>query len=415
MPYEWDRTSLMPHLYSEVEVSQSECDASVPEDVLGELGNYDDHWYSEFSSSMWYTGHHGVGTDEVQRAFSTSRPLKSQSARGHFRLRKSVMSPESRRCLSESPGLRCMADRFELNIDDSPATWVMEAEGTIDAEKHRLCLVVCRSVSPLLAAMQNATGLEGVASKDCQMSLTLVVSGSHTWGEFEAVGVGTFRSLRNASDPLFFEPMEFRETGRSAMRDAGAMAAIVWSENAEALQSLVAMSLSIFCVWAQLRHSHREPKFVPHLSRTMLWTLAAGYAIPLMFQLQVVDFLYRPGRRDDNYIRSNDEYGGSLEASLEAVLRVLAMVPLVLLLRLISNVSSAQKLRTQRETVWKEAAVPLISALLYLITAIVAWPLMAFMGRVSAAIGGAGIDPPQTSACTPQAHPCSLVYYGSPR
>jgi hypothetical protein len=214
----------------------------------------------------------------------------------------------------------------------------ISAEGVYDIETGSLCLVACQV---------------GNGSSDCDVLVTFQFAPVNSV-EGER-GVGTMKSLRKRSDPLFFEAVDFVSYGMTAQE-------IVQSSSRmdmESVMLVVSMALSCAFTALQLRHVSKHPEALPATSVTMLVVLALGYVIPLVLNLE------------DRYTDSRRRYmlqltsAGSLDLN-EFMLRASTMLALVLQLRLLQLALSRRSTGQAGSTIW-------ICLPLYVLGAVVVW------------------------------------------
>ncbi|XP_066381792.1 uncharacterized protein [Miscanthus floridulus] len=182
-------------------------------------------------------------------------------------------------------------------------------------------------------------------------------------------GVGTIKSLRKQSDPLFFEAMDFVSYGMSVRQIEESSSRM----DMESIMLVVSMTLSCVFTALQLRHVNKHPEALPATSVTMLVVLGLGYVIPLVVNLED---MYTDTRR--RYILQLTS-AGSLDLN-EFMLRATTMLALVLQLRLLQLALSSRRSTDQagskqedslssdaeRSTLW-------ICLPLYVLGAVVVW------------------------------------------
>jgi hypothetical protein len=187
----------------------------------------------------------------------------------------------------------------------------ISAEGVYDPERGIMSMAGCQ---------------ERDGSTDCQILITV---------QFAAVGdmarglgsEGAISSLRDRTDPLFFENMDITLYGMYGMYSVELSGAISRMD----LESvMVAASATLSCVFAvvQILHARRRPETAPAMSVTMLAVLALGHLAPLALGFEV---LFVSGR--SRYFLDSTE-GGWLDLN-QAMVRVPALIAFLLHLRLL--------------------------------------------------------------------------------
>ena len=238
----------------------------------------------------------------------------------------------------------------------SPQLQRVSAEGVYDIKTGSLCLVACRQVTN--------------GSSDCDVLVTFQFAPvSPVEGER---GVGTIKSLRKQSDPLFFEAMDFVSYGMTVRQIEESSSRM----DMESIMLVVSMTLSCVFTALQLRHANKQPEALPAMSVTMLVVLALGYVTPLVLDLED---MYTDTRRRRYILQLTS--AGSLDLN-EFMLRASTMLALVLQLRLLQlalssrrstdqvgskqEVSSSSSSDAERSTLW-------ICLPLYVLGAVVVW------------------------------------------
>jgi hypothetical protein len=176
---------------------------------------------------------------------------------------------------------------------------------------------------PKSGIMSMAGCQERSGSTDCQILITV---------QFAAVGdmarglgsEGAISSLRDRTDPLFFEKMDITLYGMYSVEVSGAISRM------DLESVMVAASATLSCVFAvmQILHAKRRPETALAMSVTMLAVLALGHIAPLALGFEIL-FVSRRSR----YSLYPTE-GGWLEPS-QAMVRVPALVAFLLHLRLL--------------------------------------------------------------------------------
>ncbi|CAO2178783.1 unnamed protein product [Urochloa humidicola] len=225
------------------------------------------------------------------------------------------------RLLNVSYGLRYYVMNSSAN---SHQLRRISAEGVYDTKTGSLCMVACQKL------------VNG--SSDCEMLVTFQFAPMDATSRERAVG--TISSLRNKTDPLFFEALEFvGDDGMYVVQEAETITRM----DMESIMLVGSMLLSCIFTALQLRHVKHHPEALPATSTTMLAVLAIGYAIPLVLNLE--DASGDNGRRQ-YFVRLAS--GGLLELN-GLVLRLTTVVALALQLRLLYLAMSSRRPTTDQQ------------------------------------------------------------------
>ncbi|CAO2183274.1 unnamed protein product [Urochloa humidicola] len=221
---------------------------------------------------------------------------------------------------------------------NSPQLRRLSAEGVYDTKTGSLCMVACQQVT-------------NGSSSDCEVLVTVQFAPVDTVARERAVG--TISSLRDKTDPLFFEPLEFVGEGMYVEQVESSISRM----DMESLMLVASMLLSCAFTALQLRHVRTHPEALPATSTTMLAVLALGYAIPLVLNLEDAYGGEGNGRRSrQQYYYVRLASGGLLELN-GLVLRVTTVLALALQLRLLHLAMSSRRSTddhddAERSTLW---------------------------------------------------------------
>ncbi|CAD6237459.1 unnamed protein product [Miscanthus lutarioriparius] len=193
------------------------------------------------------------------------------------------------------------------------------AEGVFDPKTGILCMIACREYNS--------------STTDCQILITVYLASLD--GKAQGHGRGAISSLRNKTDPLFFEKI---------------------SESISRMDFetiLLVISTTLPCVFTilQIFHARRRPEAAAATSVTMLIVLALGYVAPLVVSTEAL-FLSR--RRQ--YVPLPFQSYVPYELS-KAMLRAPTLIALLLQLRLIQLALSARKADADRNKAEASASV----------------------------------------------------------
>ncbi|EHA8591724.1 putative alanine racemase [Cocos nucifera] len=230
----------------------------------------------------------------------------------------------------------------------------ISAEGIYNAKTGKLCMVGCQYPSYAFAKKQGR-GVNN--SMDCKILINIQLPPLNP--ELGERFNGKIESIREESDPLFFDPVEifsyaFVTTAQTA----------VWRMDIEII--MVVISLTLSCIFIRMQFYHLKKHF-PSISITMLAVLTLGHMIPLMLNFGAL--FYKNHNPHNILYRS----GGWLEAN-EVVVRVMTMVAFLLhvcLLQAAWSSRSAEESKKDLRVAEKRALMLCLS--LYLAGGLIAW------------------------------------------
>ncbi|OWM91233.1 uncharacterized protein LOC116203708 [Punica granatum] len=241
--------------------------------------------------------------------------------------------------------------KFSIGAGDDRSAKLFEifSEGVYDREVGSLCMIGC-----LQAARSNQT-VKRRNAIDCEIRVTVqfpplkAKSGEKIKGSIE--------SLREKSDPLYFNRLEVS----SSSIYFGQAAESIWRMDLEIIMLLVSNSLTCIFLSLQLFHVKKQPEVLPFISIVMLIVLTLGLMIPLLLNFEA---LFTGNTTQKNAVLNSA--GGWLEAK-EVIVRVVTMVAFLLQLRLLQLTWSARNAEETRTVLWvSEKKVLYVSFPLYL-------------------------------------------------
>ncbi|KQK04943.1 uncharacterized protein LOC106866218 [Brachypodium distachyon] len=220
----------------------------------------------------------------------------------------------------------------------------ISAEGVYDTETGTLSLVACREVN---------------VSSDCKIMLTA------QFATLDAKATqhvqGKIKSLREKTDPLFFETLDIASYGMYTDQ----VEKSIWRMDLESTMALISMTLSCIFIAVQLFHVKKVPEALPAMSITMLVVLASGYMIPLVLNFEALF-------KNNNKQTFQFSDGGWLEVN-EVMVRIITMVTFLLQLRLLQLAWSGRSVDGSKHEIWvAEKKVLWICLPLYILGGVVA-------------------------------------------
>ncbi|KAG1335045.1 putative alanine racemase [Cocos nucifera] len=219
------------------------------------------------------------------------------------------------------------------SVVDKPT--VITAEGIYNAGTGMLCMVGCQNPISSVARKQ-ADGMDS-NSMDCEILINLQVPPLDPQaGEYFS---GAIRSLREKSDPLFFDPLQVSSSSRYAFQE--------------------------------IYHVKMHPDVLPSISILMLVVLALGYMVPLFLNFEA---FFENRNRHGILLHS----GGWLDVN-EVIVRVLTMVAFLLQFRLLQLAWSSRSAEDGK----KGLSVPERTALMLCLPLYLAGGLIACLVPVS--------------------------------
>ncbi|CAD6230341.1 unnamed protein product [Miscanthus lutarioriparius] len=176
---------------------------------------------------------------------------------------------------------------YDIREQFPPAGWVrpkngtygvtleerrMAAEGVFDPKTGILCMIACREYNS--------------STTDCQILVTVYLASLD--GKAQGHGRGAISSLRNKTDPLFFDKVDIRLFGMYSDQISESISRM----DLESI--LLVISTTLPCVFTvlQIFHAKRRPEAAAATSVAMLVVLVLGYVAPLVVSSEAL-FLSR--------------------------------------------------------------------------------------------------------------------------
>uniref|UniRef100_A0ACD5U0H8 Uncharacterized protein n=1 Tax=Avena sativa TaxID=4498 RepID=A0ACD5U0H8_AVESA len=220
----------------------------------------------------------------------------------------------------------------------------ISSEGVYDTETGSLCLIACREVN---------------ISSDCKILVTAQFASLDS--KVTQHVQGKIKSLREKSDPLFFETLEIA----SYEMYIDQVDESIWRMDLESTMALISMTLSCVFIVVQLFHVKKVPEALPAMSITMLVVLALGYMTPLVLNFEALF-------KNSNKQTVPFSGGGWLEVN-EVMVRIITMITFLLQLRLLQLAWSARSVDGNKLETWAaERKVLWICLPLYIIGGVIA-------------------------------------------
>jgi ubiquitin-conjugating enzyme E2 O len=292
--------------YTRVEESRKHYDAmpALSKERKGRFpGNYS-YWDFAFGFSLKKQGR--------TRGYATPVTIGSALVEGNVLVADAAFGAEEvnkQRLLQVSYTLRYHVAYTNSSANSPRLMQRIFAEGVYDTKTGSLCMVACQVTN---------------GSSDCAVLVTVQFAPMDATATEHAVG--TISSLRNKSDPLFFESLDLVGGGMYVKQVEEASSRM----DMESAMLLASMALSCAFTALQLRHVRNHPEALSATSLTMLVVLALGYAIPLVLNLE--DTYGGEDSRRRYFVKLTS--GGLLELNA-LVLRATTMLALALQLRLL--------------------------------------------------------------------------------
>ncbi|KAM0886139.1 hypothetical protein ACQ4PT_029904 [Festuca glaucescens] len=197
------------------------------------------------------------------------------------------------------------------------------AEGVYDTETGSLCLIACRGIN---------------VSSDCKILVTAQFASLDS--KVTQHVQGKVRSLREKTDPLFFDTLEIASYGMYIDQ----VEESIWRMDLESTMALISMTLSCVFIVVQLFHVKKVPEALPAMSITMLVVLALGYMTPLVLNFEALF-------KNSNKQTVPFSGGGWLEVN-EVMVRIITMITFLLQLRLLQLAWSARSVDGNKLETW---------------------------------------------------------------
>ncbi|XP_020198046.2 uncharacterized protein [Aegilops tauschii subsp. strangulata] len=216
---------------------------------------------------------------------------------------------------------------YYSNYSMRPQRRRISAEGLYDPKRGLLCMVGCQ---------------ERNGSTDCQILVTVQFAAVDSMAHEH--GTGVISSLRDKTDGLFFEKIQFTLYGMYATEVSEAILRM----DLESIMSMASTTLSCVFIVLQILHTRRNPEVAPATSVTMLTVLTMGYLAPLALNTEAL-FASRRSR----YFPYEYSTSRWIEMN-EVVMRAPTLIAFVLQLRLLQLVWSGRRTSTlsDRTVLW---------------------------------------------------------------
>lgn len=229
----------------------------------------------------------------------------------------------------------------------------ISAEGIYNTENGVICMVGCKHMP--------YEKFQTKRSLDCEFLIDINYSPLN--GKDAGMVVGSIKTTRKKTDPLYFEPVEF---GSSSISTVQARESI-WRMDLEITMVLISNTLACIFIGSQLFHAKKNPELRPFVSVIMLVVLTLAHMIPLLLNFEAI-FLVN---RKQNVFLGTDQW---LEVN-EVLVRVITMVAFVLQFCLLQLTwSSRNGPENPRKNLWvSDKKVLYVSIPLYVAGGLTAW------------------------------------------
>ncbi|KAI3680704.1 hypothetical protein L6452_35478 [Arctium lappa] len=228
----------------------------------------------------------------------------------------------------------------------------ISAEGMYNTKTGVICMVGCKHMP--------YEKFQRKRSLDCE--LVIDINYSPLNGKDAGMVVGSIKTTRKKSDPLYFEPIEF---GSSSISTVQARESI-WRMDLEITMVLISNTLACIFIGSQLFHAKKNPESPPFVSVIMLVVLMLSHMIPLLLNFEAI-FLVN---RKQNVFLGTDQW---LEVN-EVLVRVITMVAFVLQFGLLQLTWSSRNGPESPKNLWvSDKKVLYASIPLYVAGGLTAW------------------------------------------
>ncbi|EMS68355.1 hypothetical protein TRIUR3_27745 [Triticum urartu] len=203
----------------------------------------------------------------------------------------------------------------------------ISAEGVYDPNRGILCMVGCK---------------EHNGSTDCQTLVTVQFASLDS--KAQGHGTGVISSLRDKTDRLFFEKVDFTSYGMYSSQVFEAVSRM----DMESVLLLASTTLSCVFIILQILHTKRNLEAAAATSITMLTVVTMGYLAPLALNSEALF----PSRRSQYY---DFYYSTSRRLEMnEVMMRAPTLIAFVLQLRLLQLAWSGRRTSTvsERTVLW---------------------------------------------------------------
>ncbi|XVF78501.1 hypothetical protein PTKIN_Ptkin14bG0139200 [Pterospermum kingtungense] len=230
------------------------------------------------------------------------------------------------------PSMKSVSSLNPFNQSSNGYQYIrISAEGHYDAETGNLCMVGCRDLRSENKALNQ--------SMDCKILVSVQFPPLNSDRKGSKIK-GTIKSLREKTDQLYLEPMDF--SGRAYYRSWAEES--VWRMDLETIMSVISNTLAIAFVVLQIFHERKHPDVCPFISIVMLAILALGHFIPLVLNLEA---MFVQDRERSVWVR-----GGTWLEMNEIIIRVVTMVAFLLQLRLLMLSWTARCSDEKKKALW---------------------------------------------------------------
>ncbi|KAK6932569.1 Protein of unknown function DUF2921 [Dillenia turbinata] len=236
----------------------------------------------------------------------------------------------------------------------------ISAEGIYDAKAGVLCMIGCKHLRSIQMMLTQNNSLDCEISINAQLSpLDAKVGGTTIRG--------TIESMRQISDPLYFQRLEF--ASRTIYSEQARNS--IWRMDLEIVMVLISNTLACIFIGLQLLHVKSHPDVLPFISIVMLIVLTLGHMIPLLLNF---DAMFKPNPEKQKILFGS---GGWLEVN-EVIVRVVTMVAFLLQFRLLQLAFSARSADGDQKISVSEKKVFGLSFSLYIAGGLIAWLVYGF-------------------------------------
>ncbi|KVH89523.1 uncharacterized protein LOC112526836 [Cynara cardunculus var. scolymus] len=228
----------------------------------------------------------------------------------------------------------------------------ISAEGTYNTKNGVVCMIGCKHMP--------YEKFQKKRSLDCELLIDINYSPLN--GKDAGMVVGSIKTSRKKSDPLYFEPVEF---GSSSITTVQARETI-WRMDLEITMVLISNTLTCIFICSQLFHAKKNPESLPFVSVIMLVVLTLSHMIPLLLNFEAIFLI----NRKQNVFLGTDQW---LEVN-EVLVRVITMVAFVLQFGLLQLTWSSRNGPESPQNLWiSDKKVLYVSIPLYIAGGLTAW------------------------------------------
>ncbi|PKA54432.1 hypothetical protein AXF42_Ash000265 [Apostasia shenzhenica] len=256
------------------------------------------------------------------------------------------------------------ADVYEWNVSygiyyrnhsNSSSSTMISAEGLYNSRTGLLCMVGCMYPTFSSPIKQDHKTED---SMDCSIVLNFQLPPMNP--EAGELLNGTIKSIREPSDPLYFEPLS---VSSYHMYESQA-AKLMWRMDIEFIMIIISLTLSCIIIRWQILYTRKHREVLSAISLTMLVLMIVGYLIPLILNFESLLIMVR--NKQNTFIRSNEWI-----VVKEAVERVLTLTAFLFHLRLLQVSWSADEGRNDLRVAERKTF--MLCLILYFVGAVIAW------------------------------------------